>query len=141
MSNPFFGYPASTSDHFTYTIAIGGTRVGAGLGTTISFSRWNHLVVVTRYLPNTNTSEVKIYLNGVLVKTNTFSGKSNEFGNRIVLGNRANTTLLSLNLGYNSSGGSYFYNGGISSFRSYSRDLSSQEVLQNFNSTRSRFGV
>jgi hypothetical protein len=140
-SNPYFGYPAGTSDHFTYTIAIGGTRVGAGLGTTISFSRWNHLVVVTQYLPNTNTSEVKIYLNGVLVKTNTFSGKSNAFGNRIVLGNRANTTLLTLNLGYNSSGGSYFYNGGISSFRSYSRDLSSQEVLQNFNSTRSRFGV
>ena len=141
VSAPFFAYPSSTSDHFAYNIAIGGTRVGAGLGTTISFSRWNHLVVVTQYLPNTNTSEVKIYLNGVLVKTNTFSGKSNAFGNRIVLGNRANTTLLTLNLGYNSSGGSAFYNGGISSFRSYSRDLSSQEVLQNFNSTRSRFGV
>jgi hypothetical protein len=141
VSAPYFGYPTSTSDHFTYNINIGGTRVGGGLGTTISFSRWNHLVVVTQYLPNTNTSEVKIYLNGVLVKTNTFSGKSNAFGNRIVLGNRANTTLLRLNLGYNSSGGSAFYNGGISSFRSYSRDLSSQEVLQNFNSTRSRFGV
>jgi len=141
VGSPFFVYPTSTSDHFSYNIPIGGTRVGAGLGTTISFSRWNHLVVVTQYLPNTNTSEVKIYLNGVLVKTNTFSGKSNAFGNRIVLGNRANTTLLTINLGYNSSGGSYFYNGGISSFRSYSRDLSSQEVLQNFNSTRSRFGV
>jgi hypothetical protein len=35
----------------------------------------------------------------------------------------------------------YHYNGGISAVRVYSRTLSQQEILQNYNSSRARFGV
>jgi hypothetical protein len=75
-------------------------------------------------------SNVRYYINSTLDST---TGMSN------VLTNGTATTLA---LG---SGGSAFsgweFPGNIYNFSTYNRALSSQEVLQNFNATRARFGI
>lgn len=49
-----------------------------------------------------------------------------------------NNTLF---IGQFAGGGNYYFNGRIPSFRIYNRALSDSEVSQNFNATRSRYGL
>lgn len=73
----------------------------------------------------------RLYINGVQVNSN------------------ATTGLLSTNASGMSIGAyggalgahAYYYNGNIAIVRVYGRNLSSAEVLQNFNANRSRFGI
>lgn len=43
--------------------------------------------------------------------------------------------------GYSSGGNFYNFQGAIGTFKTYTKTLSADEVLQNFNATRSRFGI
>ena len=71
----------------------------------------------------------KMYINGVLNNTNTTAIST--------------YTISGLNHFGLSSGGSYSepVNGNIASFKFYNRALSAQEILQNFNATRFRYGI
>lgn len=87
----------------------------------ISTSNWAQIV-------GTYTSgSKKIYVNGVEVASDTSSGT--------IATNAGGMTVGS----YNSGG--YFYNGNIGVVRVYNRALSANEVIQNFNATRGRYGV
>ena len=95
------------------------------LGSTgIENTGW-HYIVGTR-----NTSgELKLYLDGTLVNSvTTFSGSTYSNGEPAVARD------------YHS-GSYYYYNGYISLTSGYNRALSSTEVLQNYNATKSRFGL
>ena len=72
-------------------------------------------------------NDVKFYKNGIL--TNTFPSISFYDG-------WGGLTILGFNQSNN-----YYFNGNIYNFQLYNRSLSSTEVLQNFNSTKTRFGL
>jgi hypothetical protein len=90
---------------------------------------WHNVVV--QYTTNTTTAasqDIQIYIDGTLSQgalTTPLTYSSNSAAN--------------LNIGRRSSG--LYFNGNIANVQIYNRALSSQEVLQNFNATRSRFGV
>jgi len=75
-------------------------------------------------------STMNIYINGVQSGAGLFTPGSIQ----------SNTQELTLGVRYNRISDSYF-NGNVYSGKIYNRALSAAEVLQNFNSTRSRFGI
>jgi len=77
------------------------------------------------YLTGVQSDTNDIYINGVL---------SNSINSNV------NISVSTVNIGRWQSGGRYF-NGDIASARIYNRALTAAEVLQNFNATKSRFGL
>lgn len=69
---------------------------------------------------------VKIYINGILESTNNRTG---------------NLTPGSISVGSASSGVSEFFIGSLALVKLYNKALTETEVLQNFNSIKSRFGL
>lgn len=71
----------------------------------------------------------RLYINGVLVNADTRSGtiSINNEGGRIGA--------------YGGGSPSYFYNGSLAICKVYNKALTAQEVLQNFNATKSRFNI
>jgi len=72
-------------------------------------------------------TDAKWYLNGVLRNTRTASHSSSTFSN--------------LYIGSDSGTANRYYNGRISMIQLYNRALTAQEILQNFNATRFRYGI
>ena len=72
---------------------------------------------------STSSGTTKLYVNGALVKTGTGGTP---------------TTTNPLWIGYGSSGG---INGRIPLFKSYSIELSQEQILNNFNAVRGRYGI
>ena len=92
-------------------------------GSGVVNNRWNN--VVATY----NGSQKKIYINGVLKSTVSASGTVTQ-----------NTTGPAF-IGIYGNHAGYPFNGRIAQTRVYNRALSDDEVRQNFNATRSRFGI
>lgn len=82
---------------------------------------WNHYSLVW----NNNTNEKKVYINSILSSSSTTNGN-------IVLGDFKIGNATALN---------YYYRGKIGSFSIYGQAISAAEVKQNFNATRSRYGI
>jgi hypothetical protein len=82
---------------------------------------WNYIMLVY------NGSTIKIYLNGVQVHNENASGNITQTNSNVFIGGEPSQ--------------SYFFNGRIASSQIYNRALSAQEVLQNYNATKSRFGI
>lgn len=72
-----------------------------------------------------------VYVNGVLVGSNTLTG---------TLGTNTNGCSIGVYGGFNGTRG-YYLNGTISNVKVYNRVLSAAEVLQNFNALRGRYGL
>ena len=91
----------------------------------ISTSTWCH--VVATYTSGTRV----LYVNGVAVNSDSQTGTI-----------ATNTSGMSVGAyGGNSGSNAYWYNGNIGLVRVYNRALSANEVIQNFNATRGRYGV
>lgn len=73
----------------------------------------------------------KLYINGVLVSSDTQTGTISTNSGGMSLGAYGGAT------GTNA----YFYNGSLAICRVYNRVLSAAEILQNFNATRGRFNI
>jgi hypothetical protein len=82
---------------------------------------WNHYVLVW----NNNTNEKKVYLNGLLSSSNGTNGN-------IILGDFKIGNATALN---------FYYRGKLAKFLTYDRALTADEVLQNFQAGRGRFGI
>jgi hypothetical protein len=72
-----------------------------------------------------NDTSISFYQNGILLGSQTLGGNNP-------------LTLRSIAAFY---GGDYPYNGNISQVQIYNRALTQQEILQNFNATRFRYGI
>jgi hypothetical protein len=92
--------------------------------TTLLTNVWYHSVVTY------NNGVVNMYLNGVLDKTANI-------GNISFITNSGYDVYLA----HDPPGSDEFFNGRIASSQIYNRALSAQEVLQNYNATKSRFGL
>jgi hypothetical protein len=73
----------------------------------------------------------KLYINGTLVNSDAQTG---------TIATNANGMSIGVYGGYNGGRG-YYYSGNIASVKIYNRELSADEVSQNFNATRGRYGV
>jgi hypothetical protein len=98
----------------------GGWNTGARTTSTLSANTWYHVTY------SWDGSTIRIYLNGNLEST-TSTGSVNILG--------AGSTPRSIG----SRSGSYF-NGKFSMFRNYNISLTTNQVLQNYNATKFRFG-
>jgi hypothetical protein len=86
---------------------------------------WYHFLNTYNY----TTKSSRMYVNGILSSTLT---RTVDLGPSIQNSN--------LKLGLYGFGGSYF-SGSLASVKIYNRDLTQQEVLQNYNATKTRFGL
>lgn len=92
------------------------------------------------YLSTTNWAQVvatftsgyqALYVNGVLVNSNTLAG---------TLGTNTNGCSIGVYGGFNGARG-YYFNGTIGNVKVYNRALSASEVAQNFTALRARYGI
>jgi hypothetical protein len=97
----------------------GVTRICSTSSGTIVAGVWTH-IAVTRTTANLYT----IYINGVSRATGT-----NSF-----------SVTAATTIGFSAFSTAHFFNGSISIIKNYNRDLSANEILQNFNATKSRYG-
>lgn len=93
---------------------------------TMTLSQWNFISVTY----NSTSKSASFYINGTLNSTKT---------NASIVEKSSSTSNLVIGCIRNASGA--FLNGRVSSVLAYNRILSASEVLQNFNSTRTRFGI
>lgn len=94
-------------------------------GSYINTSTWFHIVATFV------TGDQRVYINGVQIGTGTSSG---------TIATNANGMSIGAYGGYSGSRG-YYYNGDISSVRVYNRVLSIEEVKNNYNAVRGRYGI
>ena len=112
----------SNGNSFVGFRSTNGTFYNALYSTALSANTWYNLTGVL------SSSEIKYYLNGQLVATqSSWPG-----------GNVANSASQTLMLARYST---HYLNGKIGSFRAYNRPLSSDEISQNYNAMKSRFGL
>lgn len=96
--------------------------------------KWCHVVVYIPYNWSASYTNAKMWLNGV---SQTMA---------IQAGTLANVTLaasqtVSIGGGYTNGADTYNWLGRVALTKMYSRELTSAEVLQNFNAKRARYGV
>lgn len=91
----------------------------------ISTSNWAH--IVGTYI----SGQRRMYINGALVNSEAQTG---------TIATNANGSSIGVYGGYNGARG-YYYNGSIGSVKVYNKVLTPSEVLQNYNATKSRFGL
>jgi hypothetical protein len=108
----------------------GGHNTGARTTTTLQANTKYHIVYAW------NGSQVKVYLNGNLESTTSTLQAANGRQNVTSLG--AGTTPRMIG---SRGAGTNVWNGKMYQVRFYSKELSANEVLRNFEATRARFGV
>jgi hypothetical protein len=101
------------------------------------FNKWNNVTVVY-------DSQISLYINGEHKQTVNRQFPTIIYGNNTINTGGDTNLILCAGLGYApliSNGYWEPYKGSFSNIQMYNRRLTSQEVLQNFNATRSRFGI
>lgn len=89
----------------------------------LTLNTWHH------YVATYNNGAKSVYLNGVLVGTQTYTGPGDfSNANNVLIGRRFGDSSRSLR-------------GSVSVAKIYNRALSAAEVQQNFNATRGRYGL
>jgi hypothetical protein len=96
---------------------------------TVTTNTWYHISVVYN-----RTDKVYLYVNGVLDSSATISQfQAVDF--------QSNYNFRIGSYGDASNNPSYFLNGSLSQFQIYNRILTQQEILQNYNATKTRYGL
>jgi hypothetical protein len=117
-------------DASTNKIATKNSNFESGLNgiawVTITTGVWYNISVV--WVPSSTTTT--LYLNGVSQSGSAFSN--------IAAGNQNNKIVLGVRSDFQST---TWMNGRISNLQMYNRALSATEILQNYNATKSRFGL
>jgi len=121
-----YGFSSASSGQIIFELGSGYGRVSSGIVPTIGI--WYNLTVTT---DGTNT---RFYVNSVLANTSSQTTGAVESSPGLSIGSYLNSSTPP-------TPGTYFFNGNISSVKIYNRALSATEVLQNYNATKSRFGL
>jgi hypothetical protein len=110
-----------------WRMRIGGSIRNLTTTTATYMNTSNWYQVVGTYTSGTR----RLYINGVLVNFDTQTGTI-----------ETNSGGMSIGVygGFNGSRG-YYYNGNLSSCKVYNRALTAEEIQQNFNATRGRYGI
>jgi hypothetical protein len=121
---PYFGLRADGSVIFSNTInSTQQTLYSAGF--TSSNDTWYYLSFTTDY--NGTSTTARIYINGVLNNSATFTGSQSASGYKFGIGDgRGDSTW-------------YPFNGKVSNVKIYNRTLSAAEISQNYEAQKSKF--
>tara|TARA_B110000211_G_C13948241_1_gene494908 strand:+ start:120 stop:779 length:660 start_codon:yes stop_codon:yes gene_type:complete len=130
-----YGYFVSSGAN-GFAISEGGTVVGLSygefyyyngtvstrLGSSIpSLTEWNNITSII----DTSSNIIKVYGNGSLISNNSIS----------------NLSTSVTNIGRYITGNTHFLNGNLSPYKIYNRALSPEEINQNYNALKGRFGL
>jgi hypothetical protein len=120
------GYPIAIrwSSNTLYTIVYDGTN-GVATGASITPNTWAY------FSANNILSQKKLemYMNSSLIGSTTYSTLNNI------------TTTASIKIGYRGFDANTYFAGKLAKLQIYNRALTQQEILQNYNATKSRFGL
>ena len=105
-----------------YAITWYNDNTNTALGTTLSLNTWYHGV----YVANVETATRQLYINGSLVDSNTLTKQLRQYTSTYYIG---------------AASVDYASNSIVSTARAYNKALTAAEVLQNFNATRTTYGV
>jgi hypothetical protein len=124
---PYFGFRSGNNIHFSNRIN-GSQRDVYTSSSNFTNNTWYNFTFSTEY--NGTSTIMKIYVNGVFNNSGTFTGaQSNSDAYRFTIGDGRNTATW------------YPFNGSVPIVKVYDRELSSTEVLQNYNAQKHRFGL
>ena len=118
---------ATTTSTQTFSFSISDGTVGYSASfsqSTISVNTWYNIVGIY-------DGDVKIYVNGVLGATSVTAPSLNSTSRDLIIGGR----------GVNGGIVTRFIDGKISNVKIYNRALTSQEVKDNYNALKGRFGI
>jgi hypothetical protein len=128
------GYNAIVVKQFAYGLFISGSNlvtydwgnnVGRNTNTNVANNTWYNACMTFTTTTGTPSNNAIIYLNGSPILTTTI---------------RLSNQTVNLFIGYGNSVGQFLV-GSVSQTSIYNRALSAQEVLQNYNATKTRFGL
>jgi hypothetical protein len=125
---PYFSFYGGVQLYFSNNIS--GAQQTIATAGNLSLNTW-YMATFSTSFDGTNTT-MKIFTNGVETATGTFSGSQGQYAGVNFMvgdGNNGNNTNW------------YPFKGRVSNVKVYNRTLSADEILQNFNATRSRYGV
>lgn len=123
---PYFSFPSGNRILFSHNIS--GTQRSLSSPANLSLNTWYHAAFTCLY-DGTNTT-LKVYVNGVEVGSRTDLGSPGNPGTGFTVGDgRAQTPPW------------YPFKGQVDSIKVYNRTLTANEVRQNFESIRSRYGI
>ena len=123
----------STLTNSKIIVLVGGGFAYGGIND-VPTGSWIHVVLSYDGTLSSNTDKLKMYVNGVLRTFDTYLGGT-------VPNSWPNVTSVNANIGALLPSYGRYFNGRIPMVRIYQKTLSSQEVLQNFNATKTRFGL
>jgi len=145
-SGGFFIHMAKSSGEckvdarFSYSTTNSYSFESTGYYFTNGWGVWNNVIVSVG-------SEIKLYINGELKKTTSRSVSNIIYGNGTINTNGDTNLAILSSLGYaptldQGAGGTWRpFNGDFGSGMMYNKVLSAEEVLQNYNATKTRFGL
>jgi len=96
---------------------------------TINDGTWKFITIVDTDFSGTSNSRLSIYINGTPESLVINGLTSARISNEVAIGRRVYQDL------------GLFFNGNISGVQFYNRALASDEILQNYNATKSRYGL
>jgi hypothetical protein len=155
INTPLAGYDQNDNSSFSFSVAgmiyitnsdrkirssvITATQVYREVASTtiIQPGKYYHVVLNK----DTTNGVLDLYVNGILEATNTFDTGSYAQWTTLGTFRGSNIIQLSNTLSSNTSFNSRYLNGTIPTFRLYNRILSQQEITQNYNALKSRFGL
>ena len=113
--------------YIVYNGSTSSTIVASTTGQNYYDNKWHHVV------SQTNGNTIFLYVDGVLKAQNT---------NAVTPWTGTSPWPTDpLNIGRDNNNNNYFFSGSIGPIKIYNRALSAQEVLQNFNAHKTRFGL
>ena len=117
---------------FSFSTRLGGVNTQRQLYSTNSYleNTWYNVCCTLEINTSTGTADAKMYVNGELENSLNLPGTVDELYN----------TPYELRIG-NHRGAPYPFEGKIPSLKIYNKILSADEVRQNFNATKTRFGL
>jgi hypothetical protein len=128
MYLPYFSF--FTDGTLLFSNRIGGAQQNTFTTSTFQNNTWYQVAFITEYTSSNNTTTANIYVNGTLSRSVNYSGsQQSPSAQKFTVGSwQSNITEFPLS-------------GSIALTKVYNRALSAQEVLQNYNATKGRFGL
>ena len=118
------------NNEFVWLASSGGNVSGTfvGTGEQVQVNTWYNVTA----LYNSSNEKIEIYINGQLKSSTTRTGQTSGV---------LQTNTRNLSIGSTPADGTRYIQGRISSAKIYNRALTAQEIKQNYNATKKRYGL
>jgi hypothetical protein len=118
------------NNEFVWLASSGGNVNGTfvGTGEQVQVNTWYNVTA----LYNSSNEKIEIYINGQLKSSTTRTGQTSGV---------LQTNTRNLSIGSTPADGTRYVQGRIPSVKVYNRALTQQEILQNYNATKTRYGL